>query len=294
LAIAPDSWPLLAAAGLALPLGLKHGLDADHIAAIDGLARVHARAGRTRLAQCAGACFSVGHAGVVAAAAVAVARVGAWPLPAWLEAFGTGLSIGCLLLVGLLNLAAAARGGRPPLGLRSRLFGGASSGGGWFGAVSLGALFAVSLDTLALAAGFGVAGSQVAGIAGVLVLAVAFGAGMTLSDGLNGWWLNRLVRRCGNGSSAAATASSTIVGAVALSTAAFGLARAASMPFAAASEGRAWLLGMVLIAFTTLSLGWLGLARPGAARAAIVGAAGRGPDAQAVRTTSLSRSARKS
>ena len=40
-------YPLVA---LAFVLGLKHGMDADHLATIDGLTRCNAAAGRLRLA----------------------------------------------------------------------------------------------------------------------------------------------------------------------------------------------------------------------------------------------------
>ena len=40
----PTEWTSLAA--VVFLLGLKHGFDADHLATIDGLTRVNARAGR--------------------------------------------------------------------------------------------------------------------------------------------------------------------------------------------------------------------------------------------------------
>jgi hypothetical protein len=62
-------WVALAA--LAFTLGLKHGLDADHLATIDGLTRFNARA-RPAMARWCGALFSLGHGAVVVVVAVTV------------------------------------------------------------------------------------------------------------------------------------------------------------------------------------------------------------------------------
>src|SRR5258707_8721726 len=79
----PTHWlPLVAVVFL---LGLKHGLDPDHLAAIDGLTRFNA-ANRPRLSRWSGLLFSAGHGVVVTAIAVAVATIAAeWRAPAWLQ-----------------------------------------------------------------------------------------------------------------------------------------------------------------------------------------------------------------
>lgn len=61
-------YPLIA---LAFVLGLKHGMDADHLATIDGLTRFNTAAGRLRLARVCGFLFSLGHGAVVCVVAVA-------------------------------------------------------------------------------------------------------------------------------------------------------------------------------------------------------------------------------
>lgn len=60
-----------AAAMLARVLGARHGLDADHLAAIDGLTRWNASAGR-RVAPLCGVMFLTGHAAVIVATALAL------------------------------------------------------------------------------------------------------------------------------------------------------------------------------------------------------------------------------
>ena len=64
------SLALTSLVAFAFLFGLKHGFDADHLATIDGLARVQARHGRPRLARCAGLLFSAGHGLTILAAAV--------------------------------------------------------------------------------------------------------------------------------------------------------------------------------------------------------------------------------
>ena len=55
---------------LAFVLGLRHGMDPDHLATIDGLTRFNAAAGRMRLARLCGFLFSLGHGAVVCVAAL--------------------------------------------------------------------------------------------------------------------------------------------------------------------------------------------------------------------------------
>ena len=79
---------------LASLFGLRHGLDADHLAAIDGLSRACSTADRPALARLSGLLFSAGHGSVVMVAALAL-RGRSDAVPAWLEGAGNLLSIGC-------------------------------------------------------------------------------------------------------------------------------------------------------------------------------------------------------
>ena len=63
----PTDWSALCA--LVFLVGMRHGLDADHLAAIDGLTRVSARRGQAHARYC-GALFSLGHGTVVLAIAL--------------------------------------------------------------------------------------------------------------------------------------------------------------------------------------------------------------------------------
>src|SRR5258706_6257296 len=87
----PSHW--LALLAVVFALGLKHGLDPDHLAAIDGITRFNAGR-RPLLSRWSGLLFSAGHGVVVTLVAVAVATLAAqWRAPEWLEDAGASVSI---------------------------------------------------------------------------------------------------------------------------------------------------------------------------------------------------------
>src|SRR5262245_8071713 len=100
----PSHW--LALLAVVFALGLKHGLDPDHLAAIDGLTRFNATR-RPLLARWSGLLFSAGHGVVVTLVAVGVATLAVETRPpVWLEDTGTWISIAFLVLLGFANLRA--------------------------------------------------------------------------------------------------------------------------------------------------------------------------------------------
>src|SRR5258705_3357227 len=103
----PAHWLSLVA--VVFLLGLKHGLDPDHLAAIDGLTRFNA-ANRPRLSRWSGLLFSAGHGLVVTLVAVAVATVaGEWRAPEWHADADAWISIAVLALLRIANLAPVLR-----------------------------------------------------------------------------------------------------------------------------------------------------------------------------------------
>ncbi len=252
--------PVLASGGvagslaLAALLGFRHGFDSDHVAAIDALARIQREAGRRRLARWCGAFFSTGHALVVLVAALFAVRIGSGAAPAWADAAGSWFSIVCLTVFGLLNLHAAL--GRHRHGhLLSRVLGlirpvAAAPAG----PVLIGALFALSLDTLTMAVWFGGAGTGHSGVLTVCLVALSFGAGMVLADGVSGWWINRLMSNASLQRESAMRLVSALIGAGALATAALGLARIAWPEFDGWVDAHALGLGLALIAVTSAAL----------------------------------------
>jgi high-affinity nickel-transport protein len=211
-----------------LLLGIKHGFDADHLAAIDGLTRYNART-RPRLARAAGVLFSIGHGLVVVGVAVGVSVLTqVWHVPQWLEAFGAWVSIGVLTLLALLNIVAVMRTPGQEVaqmtGWRSGLFSRLLHAGSPAMVMGVGTMFALSFDTVSQAALFAVTATQFGGWRPALLLALLFVVGMLVIDGLNGAWIARLIRRSDRSARVASRVMALAVSGVGLLTATLTLA----------------------------------------------------------------------
>jgi high-affinity nickel-transport protein len=264
----------LALAALVFVLGLKHGLDPDHLVAIDGLTRFNSQGDR-RLARWCGALFSLGHGAVVILVAVAVGlATERWIVPAWVDDLGAWISVTVLVLLGLLNLRAVfatpADHVVRPVGLRGRLFDRLTRTS-HPGAITLvGALFALSFDTLSQAALFAVTASQLGGWLPALALGLVFMAGMTLADGANGLWIASLLRSADARARIASRVLGLAVAGLSLGIAAFVVVERHSDAVAAWAEGRELAFGGGVIAVVAVSF-VLGLAlarRPAVASSA--------------------------
>ncbi|MCE7901761.1 MAG: nickel transporter [Gammaproteobacteria bacterium PRO9] len=236
----PDS--LLALGLIAAALGMRHGLDADHLAAIDGLARFNSNR-NPRLARWSGACFALGHGVIVITIAGTLSALASrWQAPTALVSIGAWISIAFLTVLGLANLVAAVRTERnvvvQPVGLRSRLFGGLLGAGSPGRIAAIGALFAISFDTVSQAALFAVLPAKFAGIGATLLLALLFTLGMALVDGLNGFWVSRLLGRTDRLAAIASRIMSFTVAALSLGVAGIGVLEMYSSTVRDWSEGR--------------------------------------------------------
>jgi len=213
---------LLGTAFLAWSLGLRHAVDADHIAAIDNVTRKLVQAGRRPLSV--GLFFALGHSAVVALA-VALLAVAAPALEQWREVgslIGTLLSAGFLFAIALVNLAifrstwrslrrvqagAKASDTAPANGLLARLarplF--ALIAEPWH-MLPLGFLFGLGFDTATEIALLGLSATQAANglpVGAVLVFPALFAAAMALVDSADGvlmlnaygWAITRPTRR---------------------------------------------------------------------------------------------------
>ena len=255
----PELMGLAAVAGV---LGMRHGVDADHLAAIDAMTRCNAAA-RPALARRTGVWFSVGHGAVVLAVAFAVAlSAHAWSAPAWLEPFGAWASIAILALLGVLNLAAwrqAAAGEAVALaGWRSRLYAGALQACNRRAVMGVGVLFAISFDTVGQAALMAATGVASRGLPAVALLAGSFVLGMVITDGLNGWWVARLIQRPGAGSAAASRVMCVAVSVISLATAGIGAAAQMSGSVAGWADANGQWLAAAILGVMAASFG-LGL-----------------------------------
>jgi high-affinity nickel-transport protein len=237
-------------------LGLRHGLDADHLAMIDGFSRA-SRASNPRLARWSGFLFSLGHGAVVTAASVVVGIVAAdWATPEWLEAAGTWISVFFLFFLGAINLwsvaSAAPSAVVRPVGLRA----------GWFGAqarfnqplliAGTGALFAFSFDTISQVALFAVAAKAVSGIVFCASLGLAFTFGMMVTDGINGLWISRLLQRADRRARVASRVMGLTIGATSVLIALY-IAACATLPGAVSSDSGDASSGLLVIAVVLAS-----------------------------------------
>jgi high-affinity nickel-transport protein len=245
----PAEWSALAA--LVFLLGLKHGFDADHLAAIDGLTRHNARQGR-RFARYCGALFSLGHGAIVVTIALAVGLVRErWTAPGWLELSGAWISIGFLALIGIVNLravlAAAPHEVVAPVGIKGRFLGRLNRAGRPSSVALVGALFALSFDTVSQSALFALTATQFGGIGHALALGLLFVLGMLVTDGINGLWISRLIARADQIAVIASRVMGVAVSGVALLVAAFGAARLALPSIDAWSDGKELAFGVVVV-----------------------------------------------
>lgn len=204
---------LLGTAMLAYSFGLRHAVDADHIAAIDNVTRKLLQEGRGTAGV--GLFFSLGHSSVVILASLAIA-LGAAAFKDDLEGFhavggliGTSVSAAFLLLVALLNLLilrsvyqafrrvrrgervgeaelnALLAGGGPLARLARPLFG--LIGHSWQ-LYPLGLLFGLGFDTATEIGLLGISAAQATQdlpIWSIMVFPALFTAGMALVDSLD-------------------------------------------------------------------------------------------------------------
>ena len=172
------------ALGLVLLLGLRHGLDPDHIAVIDNLT-FRAAEERPRWAPWTGTLFAIGHSLSVAAVAIGVAiLVPRFAWPDWASTVIDWAVIGLLMLVGFLNLLALRRpGAYTPVGWRQGLIPRALRGSSHpLAIVTTGIVFGLVFDTATQAAAWGLAASSTAGVSGAAIVAAVFALGMILTD----------------------------------------------------------------------------------------------------------------
>jgi high-affinity nickel-transport protein len=251
----PTEWTALCS--LVFLLGLKHGFDADHLATIDGLTRFNARHRRPFARYC-GALFSLGHGAVVVAIAIAVGLVSErWDAPEWLELSGAWVSIGFLTVLGIVNLAAvlSAAPGEvvAPVGLKGRLLGGLNAARQPWSVAFVGALFALSFDTVSQAALFALTAAQFGGVGHAFILGLLFVLGMLVTDGVNGLWISRLIARADQLACIASRVMSLAVSTVSLLVAGLGAAKLASPAFDQWTEGREVAFGGLVVAVIATS-----------------------------------------
>lgn len=251
----PNTW--LALLLTVFALGMRHGMDPDHLATIDGLTRFNAGA-RPRLARWSGFLFSLGHGVVVMAVAVAVGVAAqGWQAPTWLEGLGAWISILFLAALGWVNLRAVIEAPAhqvvPLTGIKGRWLGRFTHTGHPLLVAGVGALFALSFDTLSQAALFSVAASAMSGWLFAALLGLTFMLGMMVTDAANGLWIARLIRRADRRAAIASRVMGLTVAGLSLLVAGFGLAKLLAPPLAAVTDGLELAFGAAVVATVAAS-----------------------------------------
>ena len=251
----PNDW--LALLAVVYTLGLKHGMDPDHVATIDGIARGNA-ARNPRLARWSGCLFSAGHGAIVILVAIGVSLLAReWETPAWLDALGAWISIAFLYALGLLNLysvfAAPADQVVAPAGLKSRLLARFAQVSHPALIAAVGALFALSFDTVSQVALFSLTASSMSGWGFAIVLGAAFMLGMMTTDGVNGLWVAKLLARADRRALVASRAMGLAIAGLSLLVGSYGLARLFFPAIATHTAERELLFGCAAVAIVSLS-----------------------------------------
>lgn len=240
----------------AILFGLKHGFDADHLASIDGLARLQTRHGRTRLAALSGMLFSSGHGLMILLAAWLLEWSGIARMPSWLDSLGSWISIIFLVSIGIVNLRNALQSPAAqivrPASPFARWIMRLPIPHGLAGSLLVGALFALSLDAMTIAAWFGLAGSRHGGIPATLMLALGFAFGMIVTDTLNGFLVAKLILRSEQFVLRARRLFSLLVACSALLVAGFAAVKFSNAVVDAWAEGKELAMGCAVLAAVVL------------------------------------------
>lgn len=231
-------------------LGLQHGMDPDHVATIDGLARFNAEL-RPRISRWSGVLFSVGHGIIVTVVAAMVATFATeWAPPAWLEHLGAWISIAFLLALGAVNLQAVIRSPKDqPLrivGFKGRWLARFSRTSHPVLIATVGAAFALSFDTISQAALFSLTASKISGWIFAVAMGIVFMAGMMVADGLNGFWIGRIIQRADATAIAISRTMSLVIGALSIAIATLGIVKYFSPAAAAFLDNAGLLIGIGL------------------------------------------------
>ena len=235
---------------------MRHGLDADHLATIDGITRCNVP-DDPALARMAGALFSLGHGAIVLLVALAVGTLAAgWETPGWLELTGIGVSVVFLFALAIANVRAVVVS--PPdavvglAGFKGRLLGRVSVRRAW-AVTAVGALFALSFDTVSLAALFALAAGRFGGAGHVLVVAGLFVLGMVIVDGANGAWIHGLIRRADRTAAIASRVMALTVAGISLAVGALAVVKVFVPVVGHWAEGRELALGASVVAVVAIS-----------------------------------------
>jgi nickel/cobalt transporter (NiCoT) family protein len=186
---------IVASAFTVFALGLRHGADPDHLAAIDNVTR-NAYPRTPRFSRFVGTLFAGGHSIMVLAISLLVGWLGARFAAhgAIIETVGTWISIVVLLAIAAANVHALRNGGERVAGVKTRLLPRRlRESGNALLAVPIGLLFGFGFETSSQLATYAVVFAADAGVLGALAVGAMFCAGMICTDTLDSLLVHRLV-----------------------------------------------------------------------------------------------------
>lgn len=181
---------------LMFTLGMRHGLDPDHIAMIDAMT-LRSMAQRPRAAPWIGTLFAAGHGLAVTGFAVVLSSLTReLALPPALASVLEWLPIALLLVVGTLNLRALlAKGPYQVQGWKKHVLPRALENSSHpFAVFMVGVVFALVFDTATQAAAWGYVATAHAGPHMALLVGLSFAAGMVITDTIDGRLMWRLLQ----------------------------------------------------------------------------------------------------
>ncbi len=245
------------ALGVLFLLGMRHGLDPDHIAVIDNIT-FRALDERPRVAAWTGFLFSLGHSLSVMVIALIFGFVGKiLRFAPWFEHVMAILVVGLLVLVGTLNLRLVlTKDPFKPQGWRShfmpRILRDSTHP---FVTLAIGVIFGLVIDTAAQVATWGATAATAGGLGAAALVGLCFAVGMVVTDSVDSFIVSHLLS--GTDNTKRAMAYRRIIGwlIVALS---YGMAALGALAIAKAntdlSDGQVLILGIVMAAAVILPL----------------------------------------
>lgn len=179
-------------------LGLRHGADPDHLAAIDNLTR-NSIATRERLSRFVGTLFAGGHSVMVLAIAMLAGLLGSRIAihGDLLEAAGTWVSIATLFAIAGFNVRQLALGRNGPIaGIKSAMLPkGLRAATSPLAAIPVGLLFGLGFDTSSQVATYALAFTNGGGILLAAAIGLIFSLGMAVTDTLDSMLVHKLCAR---------------------------------------------------------------------------------------------------
>jgi len=183
---------------IALILGMRHGLDLDHLAMIDAITRKLPP--QSKLSRLVGLLFSLGHGVVVISFCVILSFfIKKLAIPNYLYSFMSLLSILFLILFGFLNLYSLIKINSTHLKtllLQTLIFKKIKIlNTSPISIMVVGGVFAISFDTVSQVALFSMNTTSLFNIFFSILLGVLFMFGMMLTDGINGCIVSFLIKK---------------------------------------------------------------------------------------------------